>query len=85
MFAVTLQYKLRSSECPTRQNRATLIYMALVFSLATVGIALQIRWNEFIFIDNHSSGPAQFLASHVEDRVNLAKTATSVLYLCTHF
>ena len=56
-----------------------LAYTVWLFLLATIGIALQIRWNEMVFIDEHSSGSAEFWTIQVGNLINLAKTAMFVL------
>jgi hypothetical protein len=61
------------------QNRFTFIYTSLLFTLATVGIALQIRWNEIVVIDNHSVPSAEFLINNVGSHLNLAKTSMFAL------
>jgi hypothetical protein len=55
-----------------------LIFIIWLFILATAGVALQIGWNDIVFIEDHSVGDAQFLASQVGNAVNIAKTVMSV-------
>ncbi|THH32554.1 hypothetical protein EUX98_g1618 [Antrodiella citrinella] len=55
-------------------------YVAILFTLATTGIALQVYWHAVAFIDhrNDPGGPYEFLKQNVMHPVNIALT---VIYL----
>ncbi|OCH84610.1 hypothetical protein OBBRIDRAFT_741297 [Obba rivulosa] len=59
-------------------------YHFLVFSLSTVALALQLRWNIIAFIDNYDypGGPLLFLKHNIRNPMNLGVTA---LYLCINW
>jgi membrane-associated HD superfamily phosphohydrolase len=78
LFCVTFRHIYRFLRPRTKLIWTILAYIILLFVLATVGVALQIRWSTLAFADRSSTTP-EFLVAQVNNQLSLAKTAMFVL------